>query len=123
MSYRRPANKGKKCVRRKRVRVRVARGRYVMALRCASYGRRSKHRGRRRGRRPFNKGVKCREWGLNRLGRRTCRSYGGVYGDKKKNRRRSRPSDTFVQDVRAHQNKMQRMMYETEENIPAWWVT
>lgn len=99
MGYRKSWIRGRKCLRRKRVRVK-GRG---YAMRCAKYGpkrsggkSRSKSRGRRKtgyrkGKRPFNKGVSCKVWGVNKRGIRTCRSYGAVYGDKKKNRRRSRP--------------------------------
>lgn len=100
MAYRkrRPGNKGKTCQRRQRVYVKG----YGWAWRCKSYsksgGKRSssKRSGYRKGRRPFNKGKSCMEWGINSLGHVTCRSYGAVYGGKKKNRRRSRPNFSTV---------------------------
>lgn len=78
MAYRRrrSGTKGRKCIRRKRVRVRGQ----GMALRCVKYGpkrggrktkrRKSKRRGSRR--RPFNKGKKC----IQRYANGKCRSYG-----------------------------------------------
>lgn len=67
----------KKYVYSKKLRKRVKR--------CASYSggyrRRASSRrrrgGYRRGHRPFNKGRSCVSFGVNRLGRRSCRSYGG----------------------------------------------
>lgn len=93
MAYRRRGGpKGRKCIRRKRVRVRGQ----GMALRCVKYGakrsgggsRSRRRKGYRRGHRPFNKGRKCIEKGLNRRGRVVCRDFGGK---RLKNRRRSRP--------------------------------
>lgn len=128
MSYRkrRSPTKGKRCVRYRRVRVRGQ----GMARRCVKYAGRSAGRSRkkkrrggfRRGSRPFNKGKKCVAWGRDRRGRRTCRSYGKVYGGKYKNRRRSSPD--IVHEQRTYENRMRRMMYDdTDQNVPSWWAT
>lgn len=137
MSYRkrRSPTKGKRCVRYRRVRVRGQ----GMARRCVKYaGRRSagysrkgksrsKKRGYfRRGHRPFNKGKRCVEWGRNKRGKRTCRSYGKVYGGKYKNRRRSRPdTHDLPRQQRTYENRMRRMMYENESapSVPSWWAS
>ncbi len=109
MAYRKSWIRGRKCLRRKRVKMRG--NGYVM--RCAKYGpkrgggsrskKRSKSRKRRTGYRkghaPFNRGRRCVEKGLNKRGIVTCRSYGAVYGDKKKNRRRSRPRPFYGPDI------------------------
>ena len=90
MAYRRKKSRGtrgKRCVRRKRVHVRGL----GMAWRCAKYSGSRKRKSYRRRKRPFNKGRKCIEKGVDKNGRETCRSYGAVYGGKRKNRRRSRP--------------------------------
>lgn len=137
MSYRRKKrapNKGRKCIRRQRVKMRG--NGYV--LRCAKYGpkrgaghTRRKKRGKRRGHRPFNKGRTCVEKGINKLGHETCRSYGKVYDGKKyKNRRKSRPradsAGDFVREQRAYENKVRRAMYNTpdvvDQDIPRYWV-
>lgn len=74
MAYRRKrSNKGRKCIRRKRVHVKG----HGYAYRCAKYGPKrggSKKRGKRRGkkRRPFNRGKKC----VQRYANGKCRSYG-----------------------------------------------
>ena len=93
MAYRRghrPRNKGKKCSRYKRVYVKGQ----GYARRCARFGRRKSTAGRRKRRRgfkPYNRGRKCVEKGYNKHGKLVCRSYGAVYGGKRKNRRRTRP--------------------------------
>jgi hypothetical protein len=87
MAYRRKRapNKGKKCTRYKRVRVKGQ----GMARRCAKFGsRRSKAGKRRRSsyrRRPFNKGKTCKIYGyhFNKKAQRSvryCASYGSMSG-------------------------------------------
>jgi hypothetical protein len=79
------AKRGSHCLKRKRVYSRAL-GKRVW--RCADYGRgsgraRSSSRARsryRRGRRPYNKGKKCRAMGTNRAGKPVCRSYGSTSG-------------------------------------------
>ena len=112
---RRAPNKGKTCKRYKRVRMR---GNGIVR-RCASYGaKRGSTWGHRR--RPYNRGKKCVEMGLNRLGKPTCRSYGKVYGGKFKNRRKSRPSDTFIHNVQRAMAERQRAAVEAREDYGFW---
>jgi hypothetical protein len=128
MAYRRgrrPFNKGKKCKRFKRVRMRGD----GWVRRCASYrgaAPKTSRRRRRRGRRPFNKGKRCVEFGVNKRGRRTCRSYGKSYAGLK-NRRKSRPSRTYHDYVQESMMHTQRMMHNEEyaassPQAPAWTV-
>jgi hypothetical protein len=130
MAYRRgrrPFNKGKKCKRFKRVRMRGD----GWVRRCASYRgaapRTSRRRRRRSRRRPFNKGVRCKDWGVNKNGKRCCRSYGKSYAGLK-NRRRSRPAGrTYAEQVAEQMAYRQRMMHNEEyassnPQAPAWTV-
>jgi hypothetical protein len=107
MAYKRKSwIRGRKCTRKRRVRVRGQ----GTALRCVAWGpkrsggsspRRSskasnKRRSKARGRKPWNKGKHCIEQGIGPSGKVVCRSYGKVYGGKVKNRRRSTPNYSDV---------------------------
>lgn len=130
MAYRRghrPKNKGKRCTRYKRVHVKGQ----GYARRCVKFGGRktSARRKHRRGKRPFNKGKKCVEFGLDRRGRIRCRSYGAVYGGKRKNRRKTRPGmspvGTYSQRLRnlarrGAEAAETRYGFPIEEGIPFW---
>jgi hypothetical protein len=93
--------------------------------------RRKKSRSKRgypRGHRPYNKGRRCVEKGINKRGHVTCRSYGATYGGKKKNRRRSRPSTPDIRDIIAE--RMRAIHNEPRRNfrrnipgggyVPSW---
>lgn len=128
MAYRRghrPRNKGKKCTRYKRVYVRGQ----GYARRCARFGRRKSTAGRRkrrRGFRPFNKGRKCKEKGYNKHGKLVCRSYGAVYGGKRKNRRRTRAQGASYSNKlhnlarRGYDANETRYGFPVEEGTPSW---
>jgi hypothetical protein len=107
MAYKRKSwIRGRKCTRKRRVRVKGQ----GMALRCVAWGpkrsggsspRRSKASNKRRkarGRRPWNKGKRCQEQGIGPSGKIVCRSYGKIYLNKTKNRRRSIPNVSDVSD-------------------------
>ncbi len=122
MAYKKSWVRGRKCVRRKRVRVKGQ----GYAMRCASYGpkrsgyRKGKKRGYRKGKAPFNKGKSCLDWGLNKRGKLTCRSYGAVYGDKKKNRRRSRPGVSTVHGGASRVMTNIERLRMAQPEFPAW---
>lgn len=132
MAYRRRGSlRGRHCTRYKRVRVRGA----GVQRRCAKYS--GSHRAsstkRHRGRRPFNKGKHCVEYGVGKHGKVVCRSYGKVYGGKVKNRRRTRPGSspvgagTYANRIRsraaaAHNTPETRYGFPVSEGIPSWWA-
>jgi hypothetical protein len=72
MAYKRKKKSGRKCIRRKRVRVRG----HGMQLRCAKYGPKRGSKTKRRHKRPFNKGRHCVQKYESGPRRGKCRSYG-----------------------------------------------
>jgi hypothetical protein len=136
MAYRKSWIRGRKCTRRQKVRVKGQ----GMRFRCVSFGpKRSgggyRKRGSKRyagglyrkGRRPYNKGKSCVDYGVNKRGVRTCRSYGKVYGPGMKNRRKSRiygpQAASSAYSWGAHQNAQRRAVEAREAGLyePGSW--
>jgi len=147
MAYKRKSwIRGRKCTRKRRVRVRGQ----GTALRCVAWGPKrsggssprrrkasNKRRSKARGRKPWNKGKTCQDWGVGPSGKVVCRSYGKVYGGKVKNRRRSKPGQSDVSNrvgqsgagwaarvraraAMAHNDMETRYGFPVEQGQPSW---